>query len=405
MIRVKYKVFKIIFIVLIVISFSLATFFTVKGLTYKDKDVTNPEEASMSSVDVEQILEDIKASNTNLVYESTGISEFKSLAFLEEGKVKSVQKSYIVDTITGAELSIKDIIKEDKYDEFLAKEEELLRLKYPEFIINGIINGEGTKVYVIKENVMVVYYYDYVYDYPYTESVNLTINYNEVHDYLDFTHELDAEYQNENGYNYSADKKTVALTFDDGPSSKYNAQFLDVLARNKAHATFFMVGTMMNNCQKCVLDTYNSGNEVGSHTYNHMNIKKNNALDVNDNLKQVDDLFYKITNDHIKYVRPPYGSYSKENLENINNPLILWNIDTEDWSHHDVDYIVNSVMENVQDGSIILMHELYETSLQALEVLLPRLYAEGYQVVSVSELANMKGKTLESGHAYRAIMG
>lgn len=401
MIRVKYKVFKIIFIVLIVISFSLATFFTVKGLTYKDKDVTNPEEASMSSVDVEQILEDIKASNTNLVYESTGISEFKSLAFLEEGKVKS----YIVDTITGAELSIKDIIKEDKYDEFLAKEEELLRLKYPEFIINGIINGEGTKVYVIKENVMVVYYYDYVYDYPYTESVNLTINYNEVHDYLDFTHELDAEYQNENGYNYSADKKTVALTFDDGPSSKYNAQFLDVLARNKAHATFFMVGTMMNNCQKCVLDTYNSGNEVGSHTYNHMNIKKNNALDVNANLKQVDDLFYKITNDHIKYVRPPYGSYSKENLENINNPLILWNIDTEDWSHHDVDYIVNSVMENVQDGSIILMHELYETSLQALEVLLPRLYAEGYQVVSVSELANMKGKTLESGHAYRAIMG
>lgn len=401
MIRVKYKVFKIIFIVLIVISFSLATFFTVKGLTYKDKDVTNPEEASMSSVDVEQILEDIKASNTNLVYESTGISEFKSLAFLEEGKVKS----YIVDTITGAELSIKDIIKEDKYDEFLAKEEELLRLKYPEFIINGIINGEGTKVYVIKENVMVVYYYDYVYDYPYTESVNLTINYNEVHDYLDFTHELDAEYQNENGYNYSADKKTVALTFDDGPSSKYNAQFLDVLARNKAHATFFMVGTMMNNCQKCVLDTYNSGNEVGSHTYNHMNIKKNNALDVNANLKQVDDLFYKITNDHIKYVRPPYGSYSKENLENINNPLILWNIDTEDWSHHDVDYIVNSVMENVQDGSIILMHELYETSLQALEILLPRLYAEGYQVVSVSELANMKGKTLESGHAYRAIMG
>lgn len=401
MIRVKYKVFKIIFIVLIVISFSLATFFTVKGLTYKDKDVTNPEEASMSSVDVEQILEDIKASNTNLVYESTGISEFKSLAFLEEKKVKS----YIVDTITGAELSIKDIIKEDKYDEFLAKEEELLRLKYPEFIVNGIINGEGTKVYVIKENVMVVYYYDYVYDYPYTESVNLTINYNEVHDYLDFTHELDAEYQNENGYNYSADKKTVALTFDDGPSSKYNAQFLDVLARNKAHATFFMVGTMMNNCQKCVLDTYNSGNEVGSHTYNHMNIKKNNALDVNDNLKQLDDLFYKITNDHIKYVRPPYGAYSKENLENINNPLILWNIDTEDWSHHDVDYIVNSVMENVQDGSIILMHELYETSLQALEVLLPRLYAEGYQVVSVSELANMKGKTLESGHAYRAIMG
>ena len=106
----------------------------------------------MPSVDVEQIIEDIKASNTNLVYESVNIPEFKSLAFSEEDKIKS----YLIDTVTGAELSIKDIIKEDKYEEFLAKEEELLRLKYPEFIVNGIIKGDGNKVYVVKENVLVV---------------------------------------------------------------------------------------------------------------------------------------------------------------------------------------------------------------------------------------------------------
>ena len=399
MIRVKYKVFKIIFVILIVISFSIATFFTLKGLTYKDKDVKEPEEKSMPSVDVEQIIEDIKASNTNLIYESVNIPEFKSLAFSEEDKIKS----YLIDTVTGAELSIKDIIKEDKYEEFLAKEEELLRLKYPEFIVNGIINGDGNKVYVVKENVLVVYYYDYVYDYEYLDLVSLTINYNEVYDYLDFTYQLDAEYQNENGYNYSVDKKVVAITFDDGPSSKYNAKFLDALARNKAHATFFMVGTMMQSCQKCVLDTYNSGNEIGSHTWNHINIKNNSIDTVNASLKQVDDLFYKITNDHIKYIRPPYGSYSKTNLQNINIPLILWNMDTEDWRYKDVDRIVNYVMENVSDGSIILMHELYETSLQALEIILPKLYAAGYQVVSVGELANLQGRTIDAHKAYSAI--
>ena len=220
---------------------------------------------------------------------------------------------------------------------------------------------------------------------------------------MDFTYQLDAEYQNENGYNYSVDKKVVAITFDDGPSSKYNAKFLDALARNKAHATFFMVGTMMQSCQKCVLDTYNSGNEIGSHTWNHINIKNNSIDTVNASLKQVDDLFYKITNDHIKYIRPPYGSYSKTNLQNINIPLILWNMDTEDWRYKDVDRIVNYVMENVSDGSIILMHELYETSLQALEIILPKLYAAGYQVVSVGELANLQGRTIDAHKAYSAI--
>ena len=215
-------------------------------------------------------------------------------------------------------------------------------------------------------------------------------------------HKLVQEYTNEDGYQYSSDKKTVAITFDDGPSSKYNAEFLNVLEKNKAHGTFFMVGTMMQSCQKCVLDTYNSGNEVASHTYNHINMKKNSIEEVNENIKKTDDLYYKITGDHIKYVRPPYGAYNKTNLENVDYPLILWNIDPEDWRYHDAEKIVNHVMENVQDGSIILMHELYETSLEALEILLPKLYAEGYQVVSVGELAELKGKEILTGHAYRS---
>ncbi len=395
----KFKVFKVIFIILIVILFVIATFFLIKGLTLEEKTTENPSVPSTSKVDVAKVIEKLKEENGELLYESTGILEFTNLVFQNQDQ----EKSYFIDDTTGENLDFDDLIKEGKIDEFREKEKELLNLKYPEFIVEGIFNTDGYRVYYMKENEMVIYYYDYTYEYEYQELVSLKINYNEVHDYLNFTHILDSEYTNEDGYQYSKDKKTVAITFDDGPTSKYNAQFLDVLARNKAHATFFMVGTMMNSCQKCVLDTYQSGNEVASHTYNHMNIKKNTIEDVNENIKKTDDLFYQITGDHIKYVRPPYGSYSKENLENINYPLILWNLDTEDWRYHDVDHIVNYVMDNVSDGDIILMHELYATSLEALEILLPKLYAEGYQVVSISELATLQDKDLQAHHAYRAM--
>ena len=400
MISVKYKLFRIIFIILIIVLLAIATFFVVKGLTMEDDSGKKNSTPSITQVDVDKIIEDIKAEHTDLVYESEYIPEFKSLIFKENDRITS----FVIDTNTGENLSLEEIIKDGYLDDFEAKELELLKLKYPMFIIDGITNTEGYKAYFIKDNELTIYYYDYIYEYDYKEEVSLTINYNEIHDYLDFTHLLDEEYENENGYNYSKDKKTVAITFDDGPSSKYNGEFLRVLEENKAHATFFMTGTMMYNCQKCVLNTYNSGNEVASHTYNHINIKNSSIAKVNENIKKTDDLFYSITGSHIKYVRPPYGSYSKENLENVAYPLILWNLDTEDWRYHDVDHIVNYVMDNVSDGSIILMHELYETSLQALEILLPKLYAEGYQVVSISELATLQDKTLERGHAYRAMM-
>ena len=398
----KYKVFKIIFIILIVILFSLATFFLIKGLLMEKEDKGKSDSApSVSSVDVEKAISAIKSEHGELSYESEDIPEFTSLAFKENDRIES----YIIDTSTGEELKLEDIIKSNKMEDFLDRELELLKLKYPEFIVDGIRNTEGDKVYVIKSNELTIYYYHYTYLYDYQDTVSLTINYNEIHDYLDFTHLLDSEYTNEDGYQYSKEKKTVAITFDDGPSSKYNSEFLDVLAKNKAHGTFFMVGTMMQACQKCVKDTYESGNEVASHTYNHINITRKSIEEVNASIKKTDDLFYQITGSHIKYVRPPYGSYNKTNLENVDYPLILWNLDTEDWRDKDVDRIVEYVMDNVSDGSIILMHELYETSLEALEIILPRLYAEGYQVVSVSELAELKDREVLSGHAYRSLKG
>ena len=388
-------------------------------LFWNNKLDSKNEEGSQSSevknskkVNIEGLMEDIKNKYSDIVYESNDNTRYKSIVYKSTEKrtdenniTKSGERynSIIIDTYTGKEIAFFDMLKENKLKSFEEKEKELLNLKYPEFIIKGIENGDGEKGYYVTENEVIIYYYDYIYNYDIKEEVTLKIDFNEIKDLLNYKPELNKNYQNENGFNYSSNKKAVALTFDDGPSGYYNPLILEELNKNKAHATFFMVGTMMNSCKSCVLQTYKSGNEVGSHTYDHLNIKRAAYDKVNENLSKTDNLYNSITGDHIKLLRPPYGAYSKENLETINNYFILWDLDTEDWRYRNVKHIVNYIKENVHDGAIILMHELYESSYESLKIILPWLYANGYQVVSVSELAKIKGKTLETGKAYLSL--
>ena len=388
-------------------------------LFWNNKLDSKNEEGSQSSevknskkVNIEGLMEDIKNKYSDIVYESNDNTRYKSIVYKSTEKrtdenniTKSGERynSIIIDTYTGKEITFFDMLKENKLKSFEEKEKELLNLKYPEFIIKGIENGDGEKGYYVTENEVIIYYYDYIYNYDIKEEVTLKIDFNEIKDLLNYKPELNKNYQNENGFNYSSNKKAVALTFDDGPSGYYNPLILEELNKNKAHATFFMVGTMMNSCKSCVLQTYKSGNEIGSHTYDHLNIKRAAYDKVNENLTKTDNLYNSITGDHIKLLRPPYGAYSKENLETINNYFILWDLDTEDWRYRNVKHIVNYIKENVHDGAIILMHELYESSYESLKIILPWLYANGYQVVSVSELAKIKGKTLETGKAYLSL--
>ena len=362
-------------------------------------------ESYASPQDINSLIEKIEKDNPNLekIYENNQVKDFKSIIYKNETKYQNL----IIDTKTGKEITFTDLIKIDKNDKFAKKELELLKLKYPEFIVDDIKNNKGNtgyKTYYVKDNEVIIYYYDYLLSYEIQDKISLIINYNEIKDFLNFTPTLDKSYQNEDGYNYTNSKKTVALTFDDGPSKKYNSLILEELAKNKAHATFFMVGTMMDSCGKCVVDTYKSGNEVASHTYSHINIKRSKSEEVKENIAKLNTKYNELTGDNIKYLRPPYGAYNKNNLDTINMPLILWDLDTEDWRYRDVDHIVNYIIENVNDGSIILMHELYETSYEALKIALPKLYSMGYQVVSITELAKIKNRTLEPGHAYRKIL-
>jgi len=391
-VNMKYKILEnIVVMISLIILFFTGLHVVVNLNSSVANNIVHEKEINLS-----ESINNIKLENKDLklVYESNNVKDFYILVYLENNYYKSV----LIDKEDSKILSIKDILKD--WSKFLEKELALLNKKYPFFVVNTLNNSKGYKSYFLKDNEIIIYYHDYKFNDNFKEKISLRINYNEIKDILKFTPKFDKQYENEDGYSYTNKKKSVALTIDDGPSKAYNSLFLKELAKNKAHATFFMVGSMMEECNSCVLDTYRSGNEVASHTYEHMNIKFKDNKEVNNSLNKTNAIYNRITGDNIKYLRPPYGAYNKRNLENINMPIILWNLDTLDWQYRDVNHIVNYVLDNIEDGSVILIHELYETSYEAVKVLLPKLYEMGYQVVSISDLAKIKNQKLEVGQAY-----
>ncbi len=197
----------------------------------------------------------------------------------------------------------------------------------------------------------------------------------------------------------SDSSKYIALTFDDGPSS-FTDRLLDCLEKNNAKATFFMVGTEIASFPDEVKRMKKLGCELGNHTYDHTDLTTLSSEDISSEISRVDQQLVDLTGQGASVVRPPYGSVNDTVKETIGTPMILWSIDTLDWKTQDVESTVEEVMNNVQDGSIILMHDIYSTSVDAAEILIPQLIEEGYKLVTVHELASAHGKELQTGITY-----
>ena len=197
----------------------------------------------------------------------------------------------------------------------------------------------------------------------------------------------------------SASVKAVALTFDDGPSSFTN-RLLDCLEANNAKATFFMVGTEIDSFPDEVKRIKELGCELGNHTYDHTDLTTLSPEEISSEIAKVDERLVNLTGEGASVVRPPYGSVNDSVKAAVGTPMILWSIDTLDWKTLDVESTVEEVMNNVQDGSIILMHDIYSTSVDAAEILIPQLIEDGYQLVTVHELAAMHGQELSAGTTY-----
>ncbi len=201
-----------------------------------------------------------------------------------------------------------------------------------------------------------------------------------------------------------ATKPMVALTYDDGPSTKNTQVILDTLTANGAYATFFVLGRNVERCADIIQNIENSGSEIGNHTYNHYKITNMDAQVTDQEISSTSSYVQMITGNRPSIMRPPTGATDDISCANVaavddGYPLILWNIDTVDWQHHDVATTCEKIRSQVKDGAIVLMHDMEESSAQASQIIIPELIAAGYELVTVSEMAAARGGML-SGHIY-----
>ncbi len=299
------------------------------------------------------------------------------------------------------ETEITDLIKREYIDEFYQKINDLLALKYPRFITEALILDDVKRSYVLRDNEMVIYFNNYEINPNVDELLYLKVNYNEIKDYLDFTVILDQTYENESGYNYTNAKKSIAFTFDDSPNKNKTNKIVEYLEDNLAHATFFVMGTKMKSQKDLIMLLQTSGNEIGSHTYNHKNMSLMTDDEVVNDFNLMNDLYKGITGKTFSLVRPPYGVIKQSQKKLIDASFILWSLDTNDWRYRNTNYIVNYVVDNVKDGDIILFHDSYNETVAAIKELLPILYSKGYQIMSVSELFQVKGLSIDKNASYR----
>ncbi len=181
-------------------------------------------------------------------------------------------------------------------------------------------------------------------------------------------------------------EKVVALTFDDGPGYKTTMALLDGLRERDVKATFFLVGEKIEQ-RKCVIEQMaKDGHLIGNHTYSHMQLDSVNLDTVIAEIDRTNQLIRDVAGVEPKYLRPPYGIWTNSLESSIAMTPILWTVDSCDWNTKDVAQIVESVVSEVESGDIILMHDIYDTSVVAALEIIDQLKSKGFVFVTVDEL-------------------
>ena len=181
----------------------------------------------------------------------------------------------------------------------------------------------------------------------------------------------------------------IALTFDDGPS-KYTKDIINTLKVNNVNATFFVLGNKVEIYKDIISESIKNGNEIGNHSYNHKWLSKLSTNELLDQINKTQDILKSAVNYTPTCFRPTYGSVNNRIRKNIDLSITLWTVDTKDWKIKNADRIVEKALKNIEDGDIILMHDIFERSSEALKKLIPKLKEQGYQFVTISELEEVK---------------
>lgn len=181
-------------------------------------------------------------------------------------------------------------------------------------------------------------------------------------------------------------EKTIALTFDDGPDPTYTVRILETLEKYDAKATFFMLGNRVHSYPSIAKKVAEAGHEIGNHSWNHPSLTGITDVALQSEVKGTSDIIEAITGQPATVFRPPYGAVDDRVRESTKLPVVLWNVDTLDWEHHDPELLLEHIAEDARAGSIILMHDIHKSTADGLDAVLENLQSQGYKFVTVSEM-------------------
>lgn len=344
---------------------------------------------------INEITESELINSLNIDYEIFKIDEFDYLVFdIQSSLDENLKyKTFLINE--------KDVVSyENVIDIEKVKEKVInyLDVKYSESLVGNINNLDFNYVNYLFNNEGVKIYFNEVKTSSISYVPNVFISKENLKNILKYEYDINKEYVFKEGVK----DKLMALTFDDGPSDA-TGDILDVLKSYDAHATFFALGNRMKTYKVTLQRIVDEGHEVASHTYSHKDLSTLDEKGILNQINTTNVNFNSITGEKIKYVRPPYGSYNSKVLNTVSHPLIMWNIDTKDWDTRDAKKTANTVIKKAFNGGIALMHDLYSSNVEALKIMLPELEAKGYRFVTISEMSEEFGVTLENGKAYRYI--
>lgn len=182
------------------------------------------------------------------------------------------------------------------------------------------------------------------------------------------------------------EKKRIALTFDDGPHPIYTPQMLELLKEEQVPATFFLLGENVELYGDVVKEIAKEGHLIGNHTYHHVQVTSLSLEEACKEIQETSDLIEELTGTGTEYVRPPFGTWNEELEERLNLIPVMWSIDTKDWTTQNVDWIVRETVKHAEDHDIILMHDSYQSTVDAVKRVIEQLEAEGFEFVTVDEI-------------------
>ena len=195
--------------------------------------------------------------------------------------------------------------------------------------------------------------------------------------------------------------KLVALTFDDGPSGRFTRRLLEGLAQRQVPATFLLCGYRIKDYPQLTRRIMDEGHEIGLHGYSHDNMGKMTVQAV---LEEIEATLALLPQGcQPVFLRPPGGICGDgviQAAKEANLSLLLWSVDPKDWKVLDAPTVTAAVIDQVQSGDVILLHDMTDSSVDAAFAIIDRLQKQGFTFVTVSQLATLRGYNLHPGQVY-----